>query len=73
VFKLKSFKEGSKNEPFHIRVTNLKSAHRYTSNFGNIGAGEHDMETSLKRMMEILLFDEKIVGVRLGSHSTHVE
>jgi hypothetical protein len=29
------------------------------------------METSLKRMMEVLLFDEKIVGVRLGSHSTH--
>jgi hypothetical protein len=28
------------------------------------------MENSLKTMMEVLLFDEKIVGVRLGNHQT---
>jgi len=57
---------------FHIRVTNLKSSHTYKTNFGNIGFGEADMEGSLKRMMEVLLFDEKIVGVRLGRGSTAV-
>jgi len=55
-----------------MRVVNLKSFHQYKTNFDDIGASETDMEGSMKRMMEVLLFDEKIVGVRFGARSTAV-